>query len=115
MSTVSEVIKTEIARQAIQHTLFEHNNDVTRAQFKVCAQEIFDYLKKQRAVYDNFTRCDWTNNPPIAVVSNKFIADIFWREDYFETPRHLQLVVNDKDICWVEYELTWEGTEKVKS
>lgn len=62
---------------AAQYTLFELNDEFTRAQFKAAADGYLSQIKGARGVYDFLVVCDETNNTPDVIDSNSFVGDIY--------------------------------------
>lgn len=58
-------------------SLFEFNDEFTRAQFVGTVEPILRNVKAQRGVYDYLLVCDETNNTPDIIDDNTFVADIF--------------------------------------
>jgi hypothetical protein len=58
-------------------SLFEFNDEFTRAQFVGTVEPILRNVKAQRGVYDYLLVCDETNNTPDIIDNNTLVADIF--------------------------------------
>lgn len=58
-------------------TLFEMNDEFTRAQFVGQIDPILRDVKGRRGIYDYRLICDTTNNTPDVIDTNGFIADIY--------------------------------------
>lgn len=71
-------IVLEVAiKLASQFTLFEFNDDFTRAQFKAMVNPYLQNVKGQRGIYDFLVVCDTTNNTPDVIDANQFVGDIY--------------------------------------
>lgn len=62
---------------AAKYTLFEFNDDFTRAQFKNMVEPYLRNVQGQRGIYDFKVVCDTTNNTPAVIDANQFIGDIY--------------------------------------
>jgi len=70
------VLKKAIGTAA-KFTLFEFNDDFTRAQFKNLIEPFLRDIKGRRGVTDFKVVCDETNNTPQVIDSNQFIGSVF--------------------------------------
>ncbi|MCX8008356.1 MAG: phage tail sheath subtilisin-like domain-containing protein, partial [Patescibacteria group bacterium] len=70
------VLEKAIATAA-QYSLFELNDDFTRARFKAACDQYLAGVKGARGVYDFLVVCDASNNTPEVIDSNMFIGDIY--------------------------------------
>ena len=62
---------------ASKYSLFELNDEFTRAQFVALVEPFLRDVKGRRGVYDYRVVCDTTNNTPEVIDSNKFVGDIY--------------------------------------
>jgi len=62
---------------AAKSTLFEFNDDFTRAQFKNLVEPFLRDVQGRRGIYDFRVVCDETNNTSQVVDANQFVGDIF--------------------------------------
>lgn len=62
---------------ASKFSLFELNDEFTRAQFVALVEPFLRDVKGRRGVYDYRVVCDTTNNTPEVIDSNKFVGDIY--------------------------------------
>jgi len=62
---------------AAKYTLFEFNDDFTRAQFRNLINPYLRDVKGRRGLTDFLVVCDATNNTPEVIDSNRFIGDIY--------------------------------------
>jgi hypothetical protein len=70
------VLEKAIATAA-KFTLFEFNDDFTRAQFRNLVEPYLREIQGRRGIYDFRVVCDTTNNTPEVIDSNQFIGDIY--------------------------------------
>lgn len=62
---------------AAKYTLFEFNDDFTRAQFRNMINPYLRDIQGRRGITDFLVVCDETNNTPEVIDSNRFIGDIY--------------------------------------
>lgn len=62
---------------ASQTTLFEFNDQFTRAQFKNLVEPFLRNIQGRRGIYDFRVVCDETNNTADVIDSNRFVGDIY--------------------------------------
>ncbi len=70
------VLEKAIARAA-RSSLFEINDEFTRAQFVALVEPFLRDVQGRRGIYDFRVVCDETNNTPGVVDRNEFIGDIY--------------------------------------
>lgn len=70
------VLEKTIAR-ASRYSLFEFNDEFTRAQFIALVTPFLRDVQGRRGIYDFRVVCDHTNNTPEVIDSNRFIGDIY--------------------------------------
>lgn len=70
------VLEKAIATAA-KFSLFEFNDDFTRAQFRNLVEPFLRDVQGRRGIYDFRVVCDETNNTPEIVDRNEFIGDIY--------------------------------------
>jgi len=70
------VVERAIARAA-RNTLFEFNDEFTRAEFVNIVEPFLREVKGRRGITDFRVVCDETNNTPAVIDRNEFIANIF--------------------------------------
>jgi hypothetical protein len=70
------VVEREIAKLS-KTTLFEFNDDTTRALFKNNVNPFLRDVQAKRGMYDFLVVCDETNNTPEIIDRNEFVADIY--------------------------------------
>ena len=62
---------------AAKSTIFEFNDDFTRAQFKNLVEPFLRDVQGRRGIYDFRVVCDETNNTSQVIDANQFVGDIF--------------------------------------
>jgi hypothetical protein len=70
------VLEKAIARAA-KYSLFEFNDELTRAQFVAMVEPFLRDVQGRRGIYDFRVVCDTTNNTAEVIDSNRFIGDIY--------------------------------------
>jgi len=70
------VLEKAIARAA-RSSLFEFNDEFTRAQFVNLVEPFLRDVKGRRGIYDYRVVCDTTNNTPEIIDGNEFVGDIY--------------------------------------
>lgn len=71
-----DVLEKSIAR-ASKYSLFEFNDQFTRAQFIALVEPYLRDVQGRRGIYDFRVVCDETNNTPEVIDRNEFIGDIY--------------------------------------
>lgn len=62
---------------AARNSLFEFNDEFTRAQFVNLVEPFLRDVKGRRGIYDYRVVCDATNNTPQIIDTNQFVGDIY--------------------------------------
>ena len=62
---------------AARNTLFEFNDEFTRAEFVGIVEPFLREIKGRRGITDFRVVCDDTNNTPAIIDRNEFVANIF--------------------------------------
>lgn len=62
---------------AARYSLFEQNDDITRANFRNMVNPYLRQVKGRRGIYDYRVVCDQTNNPPEVIDTYNFVGDIY--------------------------------------
>lgn len=70
------VLEKAIAR-ASKYSLFEFNDEFTRAQFVALVEPFLRDVQGRRGIYDFRVVCDTTNNTPEVIDRNEFVGDIY--------------------------------------
>lgn len=71
------VVLEKAISTASKYSLFELNDEFTRAQFVAIVEPFLRDVKGRRGIYDYRVVCDTTNNTPQVIDSNKFVGDIY--------------------------------------
>jgi phage tail sheath protein FI len=70
------VLEKAIAR-ASRYSLFEFNDEFTRAQFVALVEPFLRDVQGRRGIFDFRVVCDDTNNTPEVIDRNEFVGDIY--------------------------------------
>lgn len=70
------VLEKAISRAA-KYSLFEFNDEFTRAQFVALVEPFLRDVQGRRGIFDFRVVCDSTNNTPEVIDRNEFIGDIY--------------------------------------
>lgn len=70
------VLEKAIARAA-RYSLFEFNDEFTRAQFVALVEPFLRDVQGRRGIFDFRVVCDETNNTPEVIDRNEFVGDIY--------------------------------------
>ena len=70
------VLEKAIARAA-RYSLFEFNDEFTRAQFVALVEPFLRDVQGRRGIFDFRVVCDDTNNTPEIIDRNEFVGDIY--------------------------------------
>ena len=62
---------------AAKYSLFEFNDEFTRAQFIALVEPFLRDVKGRRGIFDYRVVCDTTNNTPQVIDNNQFVGDIY--------------------------------------
>lgn len=71
------IILEKAIAKAAKYTLFEFNDQFTRAQFVNMVEPFLRDVKGRRGVYDFKVVCNETNNTPVVIDRNEFVGDIY--------------------------------------
>ena len=71
------IVLEKAISKAAQYSLFEFNDQFTRAQFVATVEPYLRTIKGRRGIYDYKVICDETNNTPDIIDRNAFVGDIF--------------------------------------
>lgn len=71
------IILEKTISTASKFSLFEFNDEFTRAQFKSLVEPFLREVQGRRGVYDFMVVCDETNNTAQVVDNNEFVGDIY--------------------------------------
>jgi len=71
------IILEKAISQAAKYSLFEFNDETTRAQFVGLVTPFLRDIQGRRGIYDYRVVCDTTNNTSQVIDSNQFVGDIY--------------------------------------
>lgn len=71
------IVLEKAISMAAQYSLFEFNDEFTRAQFVAMVVPFLREVQGRRGIYDFKVVCDTTNNTPQVIDSNQFVGDIY--------------------------------------
>lgn len=71
------IVLEKAISNASKFSLFELNDEFTRAQFVALVEPFLRDVKGRRGIYDYRVVCDTTNNTQAVIDSNRFIGDIY--------------------------------------
>ena len=71
------IVLEKTISKAAKYSLFEFNDEFTRAQFRALVEPFLRDVKGRRGVYDYKVVCDETNNTQQVIDSNQFVGDIY--------------------------------------
>ena len=71
------IVLEKAVSTAANFTLFEFNDDFTRAQFKNLVEPFLRDVKGRRGITDFVVVCDTTNNTDGVIERNEFVGDIY--------------------------------------
>lgn len=71
------IVLEKAISQASKFSLFELNDEFTRAQFVALVEPFLRDVKGRRGIYDYRVVCDTTNNTQQVIDSNQFVGDIY--------------------------------------
>lgn len=71
------IVLEKVIATAAKFTLFEFNDDFTRAQFRNLIEPFLREVQGRRGIYDFKVICDSTNNTTEVIDNNQFVGDIF--------------------------------------
>jgi phage tail sheath protein FI len=71
------IVLEKAISNAAQYSLFEFNDEFTRAQFRNLVEPFLRDVQGRRGIFDFRVVCDETNNTPEIIDRNEFIGDIY--------------------------------------
>jgi phage tail sheath protein FI len=71
------IVLEKAISKAAKYSLFEFNDEFTRAQFVALVEPYLRDVKGRRGIFDFRVVCDETNNTPEVIDRNEFIGDIY--------------------------------------
>lgn len=76
------IVLKKAIKKAARYTLFEFNDDFTRATFRNLINPYLRDVKGRRGITDFLVVCDTRNNTAEVINNNEFVADIYIRPNY---------------------------------
>ena len=95
------VLEKAIAK-ASRYTLFEFNDDITRAQFRNLVNPYLRDVKGRRGITDFLVVCDTRNNTAEVINRNEFVGDIYIRPNYSINFIHLNFIAVKNGVSFNE-------------
>ena len=71
------IVLEKTISNAAQSSMFEFNDEFTRAQFRSLVEPFLRDVQGRRGIYDFKVVCDATNNTSQVIDSNRFVGDIY--------------------------------------
>ena len=71
------IVLEKAISNASKYSLFEFNDEYTRAQFVATIEPFLRDVKGKKGIYDYKIVCDETNNTPDIIDTNRFVGDIY--------------------------------------
>jgi hypothetical protein len=71
------IVLNKAISRAARASLFEFNDEFTRAQFVALVEPFLRDVQGRRGIYDFRVVCDETNNTPAVIDRNEFVGDIY--------------------------------------
>ena len=95
------VLEQSISRAA-KYSLFEFNDEFTRAQFVALVEPFLRDVKGRRGIYDFKVVCDTTNNTQEVIDRNEFRGDIYIKPARSINYIHLNFVAVRTGVAFSE-------------
>ena len=86
--------------KASKSTLFEFNDDFTRAQFRNLVEPFLRDVQGRRGIKSSYVLCDETNNTDQVVMSNSFVGSIFVKPNYSINNMQLNFVATPDGVAF---------------
>lgn len=96
------IVLEKAISKAAQYTLFEFNDDFTRAQFRNLVNPYLRDVKGRRGITDFLVVCDTRNNTAEVINRNEFVGDIYIRPNYSINFIHLNFVAVKNGVSFNE-------------
>jgi hypothetical protein len=74
--------------------VFEHNDAITQARFRMAVGEQLRLLQARRAIFDYAVVCDATNNTPDVIDRHRFVGDVFIKKGHTINTTHLRMIIS---------------------
>lgn len=96
------IVLEKAIKEASKYTLFEFNDDFTRAQFRNLVNPYLRDVKGRRGITDFLVVCDTRNNTAEVINRNEFVGDIYIRPNYSINFIHLNFVAVKNGVSFSE-------------
>ena len=96
------IVLEKAISKAARYTLFEFNDDFTRAQFRNLVNPYLRDVKGRRGVTDFLVVCDTRNNTAEVINRNEFVGDIYIRPNYSINFIHLNFIAVKNGVSFNE-------------
>lgn len=96
------IVLEKAISKAARYTLFEFNDDFTRAQFRNLINPYLRDVKGRRGVTDFLVVCDTRNNTAEVINRNEFVGDIYIRPNYSINFIHLNFIAVKNGVSFNE-------------
>lgn len=87
---------------ASKYSLFDFNDEFTRANFKNMVDPYLRDVKGRRGIEDFMVVCDETNNDEQVISSNNFVADIYIKPNYSINFIQLNFIASNSGVGFTE-------------
>ena len=96
------IVLEKAISKAARFTLFEFNDDFTRAQFRNLVNPYLRDIQGRRGVTDFLVVCDTRNNTAEVINRNEFVGDIYIRPNYSINFIHLNFIAVKNGVSFNE-------------
>jgi len=96
------IVLEKAISKAARYTLFEFNDDITRAQFRNLVNPYLRGVKGRRGITDFLVVCDSRNNTADIINRNEFVGDIYIRPNYSINFIHLNFIAVKNGVSFNE-------------
>jgi len=96
------IVLEKAISKASEYTLFEFNDDFTRAQFRNLINPFLRDVKGRRGITDFQVVCDTRNNTAEVINRNEFVGDIYIRPNYSINFIHLNFIAVKNGVSFNE-------------
>lgn len=96
------IVLRKAISKASQGTLFEFNDDFTRAQFRSIVNPYLKDIQGRRGIEDFLVKCDVENNPGEVRQRNEFVGDIYIKPNYSINFIKLNFIAVRADVAFSE-------------
>ena len=96
------IVLEKAISQMAQYTVFEFNDEFTRAQFRNIINPYLRDIQGRRGVNDFVVICDQTNNTPQVIDQYRFVADIYIKPEVAAEDIYLNFVGVNNSVSFSE-------------